>query len=89
MSYAEQVEETIAQLREVAEEHDCEVGRAGSYDLVVVGGTGETVEPVPKAVFRRARELDLEVAGVEVDAATGRPQVGFDFVEPPERADEE
>ena len=64
------------------------VSRAGSYDLVV-GGTGESVAPVPKSVFRRAREPELEVAGVEVDAATGRPQAGFDFVEPPERADVE
>ncbi|PSP99533.1 hypothetical protein BRC89_04060 [Halobacteriales archaeon QS_4_70_19] len=63
-------------------------GRAGSCDLVV-GGTGESVAPVPKSVFRRARELELEVAGVEVDAATGRPQAGFDLVEPPERADVE
>lgn len=89
MSYAEQVEETIAELREVADEHDCEVGRTGSYDVIVVGGTGENVAPIPTAVFRAARELGLEAAGAHVDAATGRPQVGFDFVEPPERADEE
>jgi len=89
MSYAEQVADTIDELRTVAEDHDCEVGRAGSYDCIVVGGTGETIRPVPTAVFRAARELGLEAAGAHVDAATGRPQVGFDFVEPPERADEE
>ncbi|WP_254831073.1 hypothetical protein [Haloglomus salinum] len=89
MSYAEQVANTIDELRTVAEEHDCEVGRAGSYDCIVVGGTGETVRPVPTAVFRTARELGLEAAGVEVGEPTGRPQVGFDFVEPPERGDEE
>ncbi|WP_276257511.1 hypothetical protein [Haloglomus litoreum] len=88
MSYAEQVDETIAALREVAGEHDCEVGRSGSYDVIVVGGTGERVAPVPTAVFRAARERDLQAAGAHVDDPTGRPQVGFDFVEPPERGDE-
>jgi hypothetical protein len=88
MSYAEQVDETIAALREVADEHACEVGRTGSYDIIVVGGTGETVRPIPRPVFRRARELELEAAGAEVDDVTGRPQVGFDFVEPPERTEE-
>jgi hypothetical protein len=88
MSYAEQVDDVIAQLREVATAHDCEVGRAGSYDVIVVGGTGETVRPVPEPVFRRARELELEATGVEIDDATGRPEVGFDFVEPPETAAE-
>ncbi|WP_254822638.1 hypothetical protein [Haloglomus halophilum] len=89
MSYAEQVANTIDELRTVAEEHGCEVGRAGSYDCIVVGGTGETIRPVPTAVFRKARALGLEAAGAHVDEATGRPQVGFDFVEPPERGDEE
>lgn len=88
MSYAEQVDETIAALREVAEEHSCEVGRTGSYDIIVVGGTGENVHPVPRAVFRRARELGLEAASAEVGDPTGRPQVGFDLVEPPDRSEE-
>jgi hypothetical protein len=88
MSYAEQVEETLAALREVADEHDVAVGRTGSYDVIAVGGTGETVRPVPGAVFERARELGLVAAGAEVDAPTGRPQVGFEFVERPERDDE-
>lgn len=88
MSHAERVEETLASLREVADEHDVAVGRTGSHDVIVVGGTGETVRPVPGAVFERARELGLEAAGAAVDDPTGRPQVGFEFVDPPERGDE-
>lgn len=88
MSYAEQVEETLATLRDVADEHGLEVGRAGSYDVIVVGGTGETVRPVPAELFEAVREAGLEVTGVEVDAATGRPQVGLEYVDPPETAEE-
>jgi hypothetical protein len=87
MSYSEQVDEVIGELREVADEHGCEVGRTGSYDIIVVGGTGDTVRPIPTAVFERARELGLEAAGAEVGEPTGRPQVGFEFVDTPERSE--
>lgn len=87
MSYSEQVDEVIAELRAVATEYDCEVGRTGSYDVIVVGGTGETVRPIPEAVFQRARELELEASAVAIDDPTGRPEVGFEFVEPPEAPD--
>lgn len=87
MSYAETVDETLATLREVAAGHELEVGRSGSYDVIVVGGSGETTSPVPETVFEAARDAGLQVTGVEVDDPTGRPQVGLEFVDPPERGD--